>query len=443
MNKKEVNKTNGKKKKKLFIIIILIVSIPLLLFFGYRFISNKIDEANTKKFSGIINEVSKERTDYVFVEINPSFVLTVRDNKVSDVACLNDDCISIYNDIDVKGKNLNDSIDNIYNTSKEKGFDTSNGVKVKTSDNVSIKSKDYITIEYIDATKEKELLNEVKNNEEIKNVSNDDYYSKLWSELKKDKDYGNVYTCNMNNKELECYITLETGINNDSDYDRIDRLQDTLSGSYTSIMNTLKKFNYNVDGSKVIINGIKFGYVPLFTNNVEGKITKYKNVLVAEIIDKLDNKICERGYADYRDGKCEVMDGTYIIALDKLNLVRSNILSDNIIEWRMGATEMIMRRYNVMWGFEKEQEELEKERVRKIKDFISQSKSKGYYCCNNGSCYLSESGCHWCSDNDFNSLKDTEIMVCHISNVVVDVYGDGQAHEESSCSSVYQAWGIE
>ena len=85
MNKKEVNKTNG-KKKKLFIIIILIVSIPLLLFFGYCFISNKIDEANTKKFSGIINEVSKERTDYVFVEINPSFVLTIRDNKVSDVA---------------------------------------------------------------------------------------------------------------------------------------------------------------------------------------------------------------------------------------------------------------------------------------------------------------------------------------------------------------------
>ena len=205
MNKKEVNKTNG-KKKKLFIIIILIVSIPLLLFFGYRFISNKIDEANTKKFSGIINEVSKERTDYVFVEINPSFVLTIRDNKVSDVACLNDDCISIYNDIDVKGKNLNDSIDNIYNTSKEKGFDTSNGVKVKTSDNVSIESKDYITIEYIDATKEKELLNEVKNNEEIKNVSNDDYYSKLWEELKKDSDYDNVYSCHMNVNELECYI---------------------------------------------------------------------------------------------------------------------------------------------------------------------------------------------------------------------------------------------
>lgn len=397
MNKKEVNKTKG-KKKKLFIIIILIVSIPLLLFFGYRFISNKIDEKNAEKYSEIVSELNKDKISYVFVEINPHLVLTIKDNKVDDIACLNDDCLSIYNNLDVKGKDLDTSIDVIYNAAEEKGFDTSNGIKLSSTDTISIKNKDNITIEYIDTNKEKELLNDVKNNETIKQVNNEDYYTKLWSELKKDKDYGNVYTCNMNNKELECYITLETGINNDSDYDRIDRLQDTLSGSYTSIMNTLKKFNYNVDGSKVIINGIKFGYVPLFTNNVEGKITKYKNVLVAEIIDKLDNKICERGYADYRDGKCEVMDGTYIIALDKLNLVRSNILSDNIIEWRMGATEMIMRRYNVMWGFEKEQEEYER-RKQNIRYCISKLDSMGIHCCGSLESDIDSNGtmCRSCS----------------------------------------------
>ena len=397
MNKKEVNKTKG-KKKKLFIIIILIVSIPLLLFFGYRFISNKIDEKNAEKYSEIVSELNKDKISYVFVEINPHLVLTIKDNKVDDIACLNDDCLSIYNNLDVKGKDLDTSIDVIYNAAEEKGFDTSNGIKLSSTDTISIKNKDNITIEYIDTNKEKELLNDVKNNETIKQVNNEDYYTKLWSELKKDKDYGNVYTCNMNNKELECYITLETGINNDSDYDRIDRLQDTLSGSYTSIMNTLKKFNYNVDGSKAIINGIKFGYVPLFTNNVEGKITKYKNVLVAEIIDKLDNKICERGYADYRDGKCEVMDGTYIIALDKLNLVRSNILSDNIIEWRMGATEMIMRRYNVMWGFEKEQEEYER-RKQNIRYCISKLDSMGIHCCGSLESDIDSNGtmCRSCS----------------------------------------------
>lgn len=348
----EVNsETNNlkRRKKKVFIIIILIVSIPLLLFFGYRFISNKIDEANTKKFSGIINEVSKERTDYVFVEINPSFVLTIRDNKVSDVACLNDDCISIYNNIDVKGKNLNDSIDNIYNTSKEKGFDTSNGVKVKTSDNVSIKSKDYITIEYIDATKEKELLNEVKNNEEIKNVSNDDYYSKLWEELKKDPNYDDVYTCNMNDsKELECYIILETGINKDSDYnmdtpEKYNLIQKIFTNSTNKIFNTLKKFNFDVRDYNVYINGIEFGYVPLFTFNS----TPYRNALSAKKIDILDNGVCDYGCAQYENGICQVNDGVYIIPLEKVNLVNPTSAANNIITISDGLTENTLKIYEL------------------------------------------------------------------------------------------------
>lgn len=355
MNKKEVN-SNLKKKnklKKVLLIILLVMVLAVISFFTFRFIRNKIDEANTKKFSGIINEVSKERTDYVFVEINPSFVLTVRDNKVSDVACLNDDCISIYNDIDVKGKNLNDSIDNIYNTSKEKGFDTSNGVKVKTSDNVSIKSKDYITIEYIDATKEKELLNEVKNNEEIKNVSNDDYYSKLWEELKKDPNYDDVYTCNMNDsKELECYIILETGINKDSDYDRLgteEKLQELFGNSQSKIYNTLKKFNFDVRDNNAYINGIEFGYVPLFTFNS----TPYRNALSAKKIDILDNGVCDYGCAQYENGICQVNDGVYIIPLEKVNLVNPTSAANNIITLSHGLTEKTLKNYELIHEVEK------------------------------------------------------------------------------------------
>jgi len=243
MKKDSNNKPKKKSKvKKILLIILLIIVLLVVLFFGYRFIKNKIDEKNAEKYSKIVNDVNKDKVSYVFVEINPHLVLTIKDNKVNDIACLNDDCLSIYKDLDVKGKDLDSSIDVIYNVSKEKGFDTSNGIKLSSTDTINIKNKENITIEYIDTIKEKELLNDVKNNETIKEVSNGDYYTRLWNELKKDKDYGNVYTCNMNdNKELECYITLETGINNDSDYDMIDRLQDRLSGSYTSIMNTLKK----------------------------------------------------------------------------------------------------------------------------------------------------------------------------------------------------------
>lgn len=196
-----------KPKKHVFRKILLGILILVLLFSSYRFVKNKIDEINVKKINNTINELAKKRIDYVFVEINPSFVLTIKDNKVNDVACLNDDCVRIYNDINIKGKNINDSIDTIYNVSKEKGFNVSNGVKIKTSSNVSIEVKDHITIEHIDSYKAKELLKEVKNNEGIKNVSNDDYYTTLWKKLKEDSDYGSVYSCNINSSELYCSFT--------------------------------------------------------------------------------------------------------------------------------------------------------------------------------------------------------------------------------------------
>lgn len=435
MSKKEVNSENTKKKskvKKVLSIILLLIILLVLSFVGYKFIRNKIDEANVEKFNGIIKEVSKERTDYVFVEINPSFVLTVKDNKVNDVACLNDDCISIYNDINVKGKNLNDSIDNLYNISKEKGFDTSNGVKVKTSSNVSIESKDYVTIEYIDATKEKELLNEVKNNEEIKNVSNDDYYSKLWEELKKDPNYDDVYTCNMNDsKELECYIILETGINKDSDYNtdtesEYNKLQSILTNSSIKMFNTLEKFNFDVRKNKyyrVLINGIEFGYSPLFTINDNGKVDTYKNALTAQKIDILDNGVCDYGYADYENGVCQVKDGEYIIPLEKVNLVNPTSAVNNMITRSHGITDKVLTNYEFIYESDKKQREWE-ERVERCIPIIE---SKGVYCCN------SKVG-----ENDIcGSCSSRSIEVLESNTLFCLKYG---SHGEYSCSMIKQAF---
>lgn len=211
MRKKQVNQTNlsekKKSKKKILLIVLLVILVPIIVFFSYRFISTKINKSKAAKFNNTLNELAKERIDYVFIEINPSFVLTIKDSMVNDVACLNNDCMTIYDELNVRGKNINESIDTIYNKSKEKGFDVSNGVKVKISNNVNIEVKEHITIEHIDSDKEQELLKEVKNNEEIKNVNNDDYYANLWEELKKDKDYDNLYTCKMVDKELKCYFS--------------------------------------------------------------------------------------------------------------------------------------------------------------------------------------------------------------------------------------------
>lgn len=241
-----------KSKKHIFRKVLLGILILLVLLFSYRFVGNKFDEINAKRFNKAINEIAKDKTDYVFVEINPSFLLTIKDNKVSDIACLNDDCISFYKEIDIKGKSIIESIDNLYNLAKSKGFDTSNGIKIKTTIEIDVKDKDYITVELINEADKNKLLNNVKNNEKVKNNSNDNYYTELWNRLKKDSDYDKVYTCNINNDELECYFIMES-ITTDP--------KTTSLVSYekksNNIANTFDKFNirHNYDFNNVLING--------------------------------------------------------------------------------------------------------------------------------------------------------------------------------------------
>ena len=67
---------------------LLELSIIFFVVFLVSFAFFKLDEINAKKMNYTINELAKERTDYVFIEINPSFVLSIKDNKVNNVSCL-------------------------------------------------------------------------------------------------------------------------------------------------------------------------------------------------------------------------------------------------------------------------------------------------------------------------------------------------------------------
>lgn len=195
-----------KAKRHTFLKIIFILLVCIGLYFLVNSINQMMMKANDKKINTAISELENDRTDYVFIEINPSFALRFEGNKVAQVACLNEDCMKIYESIDIIGKNMNDSIEQLYNLAEQNGFDTSKGVKVKTTSNLKIENLVYVTIEYIDKNTQEQLLSTVKNNEEIKENNNDNYYTRLWTELKKDKDYGKMYECNMNGKELECYF---------------------------------------------------------------------------------------------------------------------------------------------------------------------------------------------------------------------------------------------
>lgn len=334
--------------KTIILIFVLAIVLVLALFFGYRFIKKQMNSSNAKKVNTSVNNLAKEKVDYVFLEINPSILLSMKEGRVQEVTCLNDDCNKIAADINVTGKDINESIENIYKVSKEKGFDTSKGVKVQATGNIEIEEKDYITVEHITESKKDEMIKE--KNVEISNTSNENYYEKLWDTLKKDKDYDKVYTCSMENNELECHIIMDTGIHYDSDYnvnteEEAKRLENNLKNAYEKMYHTLNKFNITAtDKGKVTLNGQTFNYTPVFTLNEK----PYVNVITSEIIETLDPKYCEENFVESKDGKCEIVEGFMIIPLEKLNLVNPNVgLQEIMITYRRGLKEKIIQQYEI------------------------------------------------------------------------------------------------
>ncbi len=287
-----------KIKKHIFRKILLGVLTFILLVVMIMLIKTGITKINNTMFSNAINKIDEEKVNYMFIEINPSFAITIKNNRVNDVACLNDDCVSIYDDIKIVGKNTNDSIEYLFNLAKEKGFDTSNGVKIRTSNksDIDINKLNYVNIEYIDETTESELLSSVKNNKKIKNIDNDDYYSKLWKRLKKDRDYNKYYTCDMKNKKLECYfimkaITPPKWNLSSEDYEGIFGNMVDYMGKMNKMESIFNKFGVKTKNRQIDIvlklQNKDFYYTRQFTRSYFGNVTEYSMILMYE--DEYDN----------------------------------------------------------------------------------------------------------------------------------------------------------
>lgn len=252
MRNLNMTKDKMKKKKHVFRNIVLLLLAVILLYFGLIFVKKTFGRLNAKKVGNDILNVNKEKTSYVFIEINPSLLITLKNNIVMNVACLNSDCISIYDELDIKNKNINDSIEIIYNKSKEKGFDTSNGVKVKSTDKLDINLNEYITIEYIDTEIESKLLNKVINNESIKTIDNQNYYANLWEKLKNDSAYGKIYECEMNGEKLSCYFKKD--FFQKPDTTSIPELYRLFVEFNNALRNTFDKFGIIYDDTTKIID---------------------------------------------------------------------------------------------------------------------------------------------------------------------------------------------
>ena len=260
-----------KQKKKLFkkiLLGLLIIVLSTILVFAA---SKIITSIRDKKIKNSIESLNKGKTSYVFVEINPSMMLTVKNKKVINVTCLNKDCLDIYNSIIVEGKNINDSISDIYKTARSKGYNTDK-IKIKTTDRIEIDEKEYISIEFIDELDKDKLLKEANINKTIND--NIDYYRKLWNELKKDKDYGYVYNCRMENTVLKCFINVKEDIRIDVDDEdmglaRLNRFRKMMEYN-SSMVRVFNKFGIETSSdtdmgfffelSNIYINGKKFEF---------------------------------------------------------------------------------------------------------------------------------------------------------------------------------------
>lgn len=265
---KAIDEQQPKKKRKIFKKVLLV----LLAFIGiigiYLIVKNIYYKINDNKIINAMDHLEQEKVSLIFIEINPSFVLTMKDNKVEDIACLNEDCLSFYDDIDVTGKNTNDSIDYLYKLSKDKGFDTSKGVNVKTTTEIEV-NLDYVKLDYIDENVKNEILSKALNNDNIKeNSQNENYYSKLWEELKKDADYGNVYDCKMINEELRCYLKYYESMNIDeskiSGAKRMQRFTNLLT-HLPKMARVLNKFGMTTTSG--IDMGFSFGLDDVYIND--------------------------------------------------------------------------------------------------------------------------------------------------------------------------------
>ena len=192
-----------KSKKKIILIICIAIIIILLSTLSYHFVNIKKINKNSRNMEPIVDEVKSNQINYVFLDINPSFTLVVQNDIISQVICRNDDCTKLKDSLNIEGKNLINAVDEIYNTATEKGYDTKNGVHIKTTSPLTQKlSTDYIYIETIEKDEEANLLNENIDTITIELSDNE----KLIEKLKKDEDYGNIYSCSIINNEVECHL---------------------------------------------------------------------------------------------------------------------------------------------------------------------------------------------------------------------------------------------
>ncbi len=314
-----------KHSLKLFRKIILFFFILGLLYIG----KINLDRYNHQKFLSNLQKTKQDEISYVIVEINPRLLIELKGNQINNFTCLNEDCKNVFNAVDIKDKAINDAIETLYDTARDKGINVNNGVKI-FSQNEKIKEKvdniSYVTYEKITEEIENKYKNEIIDEKEQEYFNNEKSYAeKLFETYKKDKDYGKNYTCNFDNGKLECYITTKL-------FQKIGQPQDLTNlleilDGYQELMKVCDKFDIlykssGVEGGELL--GIDKVY--LSSMYISGSYRTVTNF-------SYGNNECN-GCINMSNGNMgdTLLEGNhfYVLPLNKLNLVNGTYKTGDI-----------------------------------------------------------------------------------------------------------------
>ena len=265
----EFKKRNGIIGKIFLALLVLLIAI-----FTYLSVANLLMKYDNNKLQKKVKEVASEIT-YVVIEINPKIILELKDGKVINSGCLNSDCLTVFDNLDLKDISIKQATEKLYNRAKDKNVDISNGVILSSSDkNIEeeIKDLNYVYYKKIDKKQIKEEIKNVIDNKEIKEQKNqNEVNNDILAIYKKDKHYGSLYECKIVENELECYITKSFANRLSDEGDSIEEIMRNIS-DMRFLENIFDKFGFDyerggIEGlnqsiiNRVAVNGTSY---PLF-----------------------------------------------------------------------------------------------------------------------------------------------------------------------------------
>ncbi len=327
-NAHEVRALQFKYKHHYFLKIIIFLILVAVAIFAFFVIKKNINSHEGEKFRDQMATIKQEEIYYVVVEINPAIVLEMQNDVVLKTACLNTDCETIYDNLDITNQSLNDGVNMLISRAQERGVDVTKGVTVSSRKEIksSLQNIDHVECKKIDVETENAYLDKVINDEDMTQDSND-YNSRLLKMYESDKDYDKLYHCEIIDKNLQCHIT--------------ESFQEKLSEELT-LGNALTIMNYHQDLMRVLDKfNIQYKKV-----NIEGLDMVDVAVRGIYINDKFYNMITSSGYNCYTYRKYHISiydpDDTLnlsmtVLPFDKLNLVDLTYDKKDIITIEEGS----------------------------------------------------------------------------------------------------------